>query len=275
MRDCRADRTARGVGHPACRTPRTPRQPTAATRSSERLNRAADRAAQRAARRHARRAGALRLPARRARSSSASTTSTPSSATSTSSRCSLRPPRRPSSSRPTRLPPHRCSSEGTRRRTSSSIGTRQFVCGHRRSGGGDDRRGPARDRRALPGDDRRSSSWSAVAALFGWLWFGIGLVGGEWQPMSSPAAILDIDGTLVDSNYHHAIAWYRALRQHDQRVAIWRIHRHIGMGGDQLVASLFGDEVEERAGRRHPRRREGALHGAHRRGRAAARRARR
>ena len=66
--------------------------------------------------------------------------------------------------------------------------------------------------------------------------------------MSGPAAILDIDGTLVDSNYQHTIAWYRALRQHEQHVAIWRIHRHIGMGGDQLVASLCGDEVEERLG---------------------------
>jgi HAD superfamily hydrolase (TIGR01549 family) len=66
--------------------------------------------------------------------------------------------------------------------------------------------------------------------------------------MSGHAAILDIDGTLVDSNYHHTIAWYRALRQHDQHVAIWRIHRHIGMGGDQVVASLCGDEVEESLG---------------------------
>ena len=66
--------------------------------------------------------------------------------------------------------------------------------------------------------------------------------------MSGPAAILDIDGTLVDSNYHHTIAWYRALRQHDQHVAIWRIHRHIGMGGDHVVAALCGDEVEERLG---------------------------
>jgi HAD superfamily hydrolase (TIGR01549 family) len=68
------------------------------------------------------------------------------------------------------------------------------------------------------------------------------------EAMSGPAAILDIDGTLVDSNYHHTIAWYRAMRQHDQHVAIWRIHRHIGMGGDQLVASLCGDEVEEGLG---------------------------
>jgi HAD superfamily hydrolase (TIGR01509 family) len=63
-----------------------------------------------------------------------------------------------------------------------------------------------------------------------------------------PAAILDVDGTLVDTNYHHAIAWYRAFRQHDEVLPIWRIHRHIGMGGDHLVKALCGDEVEEQKG---------------------------
>lgn len=66
--------------------------------------------------------------------------------------------------------------------------------------------------------------------------------------MSHPAAILDIDGTLVDSNYHHALAWYRALRQHGQVQPVWRIHRAIGMGGDQLVTRLCGEEVEEQLG---------------------------
>jgi HAD superfamily hydrolase (TIGR01549 family) len=66
--------------------------------------------------------------------------------------------------------------------------------------------------------------------------------------MSDAAAILDIDGTLVDSNYQHTIAWYRAFRQHGLTLPVWRIHRHIGMGGDQLVASLCGDEVEEEQG---------------------------
>jgi HAD superfamily hydrolase (TIGR01509 family) len=61
-------------------------------------------------------------------------------------------------------------------------------------------------------------------------------------------AILDIDGTLVDTNYHHAIAWYRAFRQHEVILPIWRIHRHIGMGGDQLVGALAGDEVESERG---------------------------
>jgi HAD superfamily hydrolase (TIGR01549 family) len=63
-----------------------------------------------------------------------------------------------------------------------------------------------------------------------------------------PAAILDVDGTLVDTNYHHAIAWYRAFRQHGELLPIWRIHRHIGMGGDHLVKSLCGEEIEQEKG---------------------------
>jgi HAD superfamily hydrolase (TIGR01509 family) len=62
------------------------------------------------------------------------------------------------------------------------------------------------------------------------------------------AAILDIDGTLVDTNYQHAIAWYRAFRQHGKTLPVWRIHRHIGMGGDQLVAALAGEEWDEEHG---------------------------
>jgi len=62
------------------------------------------------------------------------------------------------------------------------------------------------------------------------------------------AVILDIDGTLVDTNYHHALAWHRAFRQHDVVVPVWRIHRAIGMGGDQLISALAGDEVEEEKG---------------------------
>ena len=57
-------------------------------------------------------------------------------------------------------------------------------------------------------------------------------------------AILDIDGTLVDTNYQHAIAWYRAFRQKGLVLQVWRIHRHIGIGGDQLVAALGGEEFD-------------------------------
>jgi HAD superfamily hydrolase (TIGR01549 family) len=64
----------------------------------------------------------------------------------------------------------------------------------------------------------------------------------------TPAAILDIDGTLVDTNYHHAIAWYRAFRAHEVILPLWRIHRHIGMGGDQLVAALAGEDFDAEHG---------------------------
>ena len=62
------------------------------------------------------------------------------------------------------------------------------------------------------------------------------------------AALLDVDGTLVDTNYHHVLAWYRAFRQHGQILPAWTIHRHVGMGGDHLVKKLCGDEVEEKLG---------------------------
>jgi HAD superfamily hydrolase (TIGR01509 family) len=57
-------------------------------------------------------------------------------------------------------------------------------------------------------------------------------------------AILDIDGTLVDTNYQHALAWYRAFRKHGLVLPIWRIHRHIGMGGDQLLPALSDADFE-------------------------------
>jgi HAD superfamily hydrolase (TIGR01549 family) len=60
--------------------------------------------------------------------------------------------------------------------------------------------------------------------------------------------VLDIDGTLVDSNYHHTLAWSRAFAAQGHHVPCWRIHRAIGMGGDRLVAAVAGDEVERRDG---------------------------
>ncbi|HEX8156415.1 MAG TPA: HAD family hydrolase [Solirubrobacteraceae bacterium] len=64
----------------------------------------------------------------------------------------------------------------------------------------------------------------------------------------APAAILDVDGTLIDSNYQHAIAWYRAFRLHGITIPVWRCHRAIGMGGDQLVPYLAGEGFEEQEG---------------------------
>ena len=60
--------------------------------------------------------------------------------------------------------------------------------------------------------------------------------------------VLDIDGTLVDTNYHHVIAWDRAFREYDVSVPLWRVHRAIGMGGDRLVAHVAGGEVEQKHG---------------------------
>ena len=61
-------------------------------------------------------------------------------------------------------------------------------------------------------------------------------------------AIFDVDGTLVDTNYQHALAWYRAFRRQDITLPIWRLHRAIGMGGDKLVAEVAGDDVEKAHG---------------------------
>ncbi len=62
------------------------------------------------------------------------------------------------------------------------------------------------------------------------------------------AALLDVDGTLIDSNYHHALAWYRAFRRSGIVLPLWRIHRHVGMGGDQLLPALLGEQLEEERG---------------------------
>ena len=63
-----------------------------------------------------------------------------------------------------------------------------------------------------------------------------------------PAAIVDVDGTLVDTNFHHALSWYRAFLQQRLTVPIWRIHRSIGMGGDQLVAAVAGERFDRECG---------------------------
>jgi HAD superfamily hydrolase (TIGR01509 family) len=73
-------------------------------------------------------------------------------------------------------------------------------------------------------------------------------VGSSGRMSRTRIVLLDVDGTLVDSNYQHALAWYRAFRSLGETFPVWRIHRLIGMGGDQLVAALGGDDVERRIG---------------------------
>ncbi len=61
-------------------------------------------------------------------------------------------------------------------------------------------------------------------------------------------AVVDVDGTLVDSVYHHALCWHRAFAEAGFTVPVWRCHRKIGMGGDQLVPALIGDRAEREHG---------------------------
>jgi phosphoglycolate phosphatase-like HAD superfamily hydrolase len=59
-----------------------------------------------------------------------------------------------------------------------------------------------------------------------------------------PIALFDLDGTLVDSNYHHTLAWARSFARAGLHPPLWRVHRALGMGGDQLVKHVAGDAAE-------------------------------
>jgi HAD superfamily hydrolase (TIGR01549 family) len=57
--------------------------------------------------------------------------------------------------------------------------------------------------------------------------------------------VFDVDGTLIDSNYLHTLAWYRALKEVGLQVPTYRIHRAIGMGTPQLIKELTGRDQPE------------------------------
>jgi len=59
-----------------------------------------------------------------------------------------------------------------------------------------------------------------------------------------PAVLFDIDGTLLDTNYFHSVSWWYALREAGEDIAMARIHPLIGMGSDQLLTELLGEERE-------------------------------
>ncbi|HZU24163.1 MAG TPA: HAD family hydrolase [Bryobacteraceae bacterium] len=61
------------------------------------------------------------------------------------------------------------------------------------------------------------------------------------------AFLFDLDGTLVDSVYQHVLAWREALEQAGMSLAVWRIHRRIGMSGGLLTQAL-GRETGRRIG---------------------------
>lgn len=61
-------------------------------------------------------------------------------------------------------------------------------------------------------------------------------------------AVVDVDGTLVDSSYHHLLAWSRAFDAVGLVVPGYRLHACMGMGGDHLVAAAAGDAAERAVG---------------------------
>jgi HAD superfamily hydrolase (TIGR01549 family) len=56
---------------------------------------------------------------------------------------------------------------------------------------------------------------------------------------SRPAYVFDLDGTLVDSVYQHVLAWHQALQTMGIELAVWRIHRKIGMSGGLFANALL------------------------------------
>ena len=67
--------------------------------------------------------------------------------------------------------------------------------------------------------------------------------------------ILDVDGTLVDSNDAHARAWVEALAEHGVDVEFEKVRRLIGMGGDKLLPEVSGISEETPEGERISKRR--------------------
>jgi HAD superfamily hydrolase (TIGR01509 family) len=62
-----------------------------------------------------------------------------------------------------------------------------------------------------------------------------------------PALLFDLDGTLVDSVYQHVLAWREALEKAGIELAVWRIHRRIGMSGGLFVNALLRETGHELA----------------------------
>jgi HAD superfamily hydrolase (TIGR01509 family) len=59
---------------------------------------------------------------------------------------------------------------------------------------------------------------------------------------ASKGVLFDIDGTLIDDNYLHVVAWWQAFRAHDHDVSMRDVHARIGMGSHNLVKELLGHE---------------------------------
>ena len=66
------------------------------------------------------------------------------------------------------------------------------------------------------------------------------------RPSNARLGVLfDVDGTLVDTNYLHVVAWWQAFRSQGHRVAMTDLHRTVGQGSDQFVSSILGRDDEK------------------------------
>ena len=63
--------------------------------------------------------------------------------------------------------------------------------------------------------------------------------------MPDSAVLFDVDGTLLDTNYLHALAWRRAFLEAGQNVPTSELHRRVGMGSDLLIADVLGPAAEQ------------------------------
>lgn len=59
-----------------------------------------------------------------------------------------------------------------------------------------------------------------------------------------PGVLFDVDGTLLDTNYLHTLAWWQAFRDTGHDVAMWTLHRAIGIGSEELVRRVLGRDDE-------------------------------
>ena len=75
------------------------------------------------------------------------------------------------------------------------------------------------------------------------------------SPRKESAFLFDLDGTLIDSVYQHVIAWREALEEVGLSLAVWKIHRRIGMSGGLFVTALrreLGDRLDDETVARLP-----------------------
>ena len=60
----------------------------------------------------------------------------------------------------------------------------------------------------------------------------------ELEARSKPAFLFDLDGTLIDSVYQHVLSWREAMEEVGINLAVWKIHRRIGMSGGLFMNAL-------------------------------------